>query len=355
MHILLFGPVPPPMGGVQAHMMALHDHLLSRGHRVSVINITRHRKKDGDGIYYPASATALLALVFKLSPDIMHVHLGGHLGRRDLALCLALSAIPGPSIFFTFHSGGYPSSEAGQRATPGSLPGMILRRLDGLIGVNAEIVDVFRRYGVDPSRTALIKPHSISEASLSHPPEAMPVTLRAFADCHHPFLLTVGGLEPEYSNELQIDAMPAIRQRHPGAGLAILGGGSLETSVRERIAASPVRDHILLCGDVPHSGTMAAIARTDLMLRPTQYDGDSVSVREALAMGTRVLASRTAMRPPGVMLLPSLEQEALVGGVSEALASDPPAIKGGRGEGNLEAVLDFYWTISGREATKASG
>jgi hypothetical protein len=91
------------------------------------------------------------------------------------------------------------------------------------------------------------------------------------------------------------------------------------------------------------------------MLRPTQYDGDSVSVREALAMGTRVLASRTAMRPPGVLLLASLEREALVTGVTEALASEPPTVKGGRGEGNLEAVLDFYRVIAGGKATRASG
>jgi glycogen synthase len=353
MHVLLFGPVPPPMGGVQAHMMALREHLLAHGHRVSVINITRYRKAAGNGIYYPASAAALLALALKLQPDIMHVHLGGHLSRRDLALCLALSAIPGPSLFFTFHSGGYPGSEAGKRASRASVAGMVLRRLDGLIGVNAEIVDVFHRYGVQPSRTALIEPHSISDASLSHPAESMPPALREFAERHHPFLLAVGGLEPEYSNELLVDTMPAIRRRHPEAGLAIVGGGSLAASIRERIAASPVRDHILLCGDVPHAGTMAAIARADLMLRPTQYDGDSVSVREALAMGTRVLASRTAMRPPGVMLLSALEPEALVTGVSDALACDPPEVKGGRGEGNLEAVLEFYDRIAGWKATRA--
>lgn len=336
-------------------MMALRDFLLSQGHRTSVINITRYRKVEGDGIYYPSSATALLAQAVRLRPDIMHVHLGGHLSRRDLALCLALSAIPGPSLFLTFHSGGYPSSEAGRRASRASLPGMVLRRLDGVIGVNAEIVKVFHRYGVKPAHTALIEPHAISAASLSHAPEAMPMALREFADRHDPFLLTVGGLEPEYSNELLVDAMPAILEHHPGAGLAIVGGGSLEAPIRARIAESPVRDHILLCGDVPHAGTMAAIAHADLMLRPTQYDGDSVSVREALAIGTRVLASKTAMRPPGVMLLDSLDRDAVVRGVTSALDSDPPAGKGGRGEGNLEAVLDFYQAISGGRTTTASG
>jgi glycosyltransferase involved in cell wall biosynthesis len=309
------------------------------------MNITRHRKAEGDDMYFPASAAGLLMRVGALRPDLMHVHLGGHLGRRDLALCFALSAIPGTPVVLTFHSGGFPGSEAGKRAGRASVAGGVLRRLDGLIGVNSEIVEVLHRFGVAPSRTILLEPHSISAASLSVAVEAMPASLRAFAASHSPFLLTVGLLEPEYSLELQCDSLPDVLERHPGAGLAIIGSGSLEPALRARLAMSPVRDHILLCGDVPHQGTLAAIARADVLLRPTQYDGDSVSVREALALGTKVLASDTGMRPPGTRLLPSLDRQALMNGILETLGSEAPAARGNRGEGNLDAVIDFYGTV----------
>ena len=48
MHVLLFGPVPPPNGGVQTHLMALAEYLRGAGVRVSILNITRHRKPELD-------------------------------------------------------------------------------------------------------------------------------------------------------------------------------------------------------------------------------------------------------------------------------------------------------------------
>lgn len=331
-------------------MMALRSFLRARGHRTSTINITRHRAPEADDVFHPKSARALLARVARLGPDIMHVHLGGNLGRRDLSLCLALSAFPGRRVVLTFHSGGYPGSEAGRRARPGSFAGIVLRRLDGLIGVNQAIIETFQRFGVSPARIELIEPHAIDGNSLPENTDAMPPALRAFASAHRPFLLTVGLLEPEYSLELQIDSLPRIREQHPSAGLAIIGSGSLDAALRERIAASPVQDHILLCGDVPHQGTLAAIRHAAALLRPTQYDGDSLSVREALAMGTPVLASDTGMRPAGVTLLRSLDTGELSRGVLAVLDQPSGAIEADLGAGNLERVLKLYERL-----TKASG
>ena len=120
----------------------------------------------------------------------------------------------------------------------------------------------------------------------------------------------MGLLEPEYDLPLQIDAMAEVLARHPNAGLAIVGSGSREESLRERIDAKPYRDRILLCGDVAHEATLRAIAASDVVLRTTLYDGDSVSVREALAFGKPVIATDNGMRPAGVRLMPARDGEA---------------------------------------------
>ena len=44
------------------------------------------------------------------------------------------------------------------------------------------------------------------------------------------------------------------------------------------------------------------LAGAGVFLRPTSWDGDSVIVREALALGARVIASDLAPRPAGVEL-----------------------------------------------------
>ncbi len=90
--------------------------------------------------------------------------------------------------------------------------------------------------------------------------------------------------------------MANVLERYPNAGLAIVGSGSLEAVLRERIAAEPYGDRILLCGDVAHQATLRAIAQSHAVLRTTLYDGDSVSVRGA-AFGTPVIATDNGMRP----------------------------------------------------------
>jgi glycogen(starch) synthase len=44
------------------------------------------------------------------------------------------------------------------------------------------------------------------------------------------------------------------------------------------------------------------MSRSDVFLRPTLEDGDSISVREAISLGVPVVASRTGARPAGAIL-----------------------------------------------------
>jgi len=88
-----------------------------------------------------------------------------------------------------------------------------------------------------------------------------------------------------------------VREKYPNAGLAIIGAGSLEADLAARIAAKPYAQHVLLCGDVPHAGTLRAIEDCSVFLRTTLYDGDSISVREALHVGATVIASEKRNAP----------------------------------------------------------
>lgn len=346
MKVLLLGPYPPPHGGVQTHLVALRDFLQRRNIECGVVNLTRFRRVDANNVFYPRSAWELLRLLFRFRYDIVHLHIGGNLSLRLLGLSMVCSLLPWAESLLTFHSGGYPASPAGRRARPWSLRGLVLRRLDHLIAVNQELVDLFRRLGCDPNKISLVSPHAMGSAvgAQDAVDASLPPDLQAFYDSHDPVLVTVGLLEPEYNLELQIDCMESIRQRFPKAGLVIIGSGSLEEPLRNRIAVSASASHILLQGDVPHPITLQAIARCGVFLRTTLYDGDSISVREALQLGTPVIATDNGMRPQGVRLIPASNPEALHTMVAEVLArpesapSLPPAI----GAANLEAVLRVY-------------
>ncbi|HVX67748.1 MAG TPA: glycosyltransferase family 4 protein [Bryobacteraceae bacterium] len=339
MRVLLLGPYPPPHGGVQTNLVAIRDRLLGRGHECAVINLHRFRSARDAEVYHPESAAATLRLLLRLRYDIAHLHIGGDVPARLLGLALATTLVPRTRSVLSFHSGGYASSPAGRGAHPRTLRGMVFRRFDRVIAVNPEIARLFRRFGVNQERIRLIAPHPVPP----RPDAPLPPPAREFFCAHSPVLVTVGLLEPEYDLPLQMEALGDLRKRFPRAGLFIGGAGSLEADLRRRIASLEWSEHVLLAGDVPHPVALGVIAQAAVFLRTTLYDGDSVALREALHLGTPVVASDNAMRPAGVRLVPPRDRAALVAAIEECLAAPraaagvPPA-----SDDNVAAVLKVY-------------
>ena len=356
MVVLQLGPYPPPHGGVQTNLVAIREHLRRRGMGAPVINLTRHRAPEHDEVYYPKSAGEVVRLLTKIPADVIHLHIGGRLTGRLLALCLFCTFLPRRRTVLTFHSGGYPSWQTRRRRLPFSLRGLILRRLDAVLAVNSEIAALFRRLGVQPSRIRLTCPFAPVAVENDTP---LPEPLATFSQSHSPLLTTVGLLEPEYDLAAQIRMFADIRQEFPHAGLIIVGSGSLEGELRGQIADHPAGSHVLLCGDVPHAQTLRMIARSDVFLRTTLYDGDSISVREALQLGLPVVATDNGMRPAGVHLIPRHDPARLLTMVQsllrEPIRRSPTATP--RSEA-LDELLDLYRSLvhphSPRAATEPS-
>ena len=346
MHVVQIGPFPPPHGGVQSNIIAIRSHLRAHGARSSIINITRFREAREDDVHHPASAVALVWLLARLRCDILHLHVGGNLTTRLLALGLLCTWIPGTRTVLTFHSGGFPGSERGRSMRRSGFAGFVLRRFDRLIAVNEEIAQFFARLGCNATRVERIRPDAVPAVD-ADPGAADPVpeVVREFVAQHDPVILSVGGLEPEYDVPLQIELVGRVVSRHSRAGLAIIGGGSMETEIQELIAARPWAHHVLLCRDVPHPATLRLIAESRVLLRTTHYDGDSIAVREALHLGTPVIASDNGMRPAGVRLVPARDLDALDAAVEQVLAEPGAARRATRVSGddrNIARVADVY-------------
>jgi glycosyltransferase involved in cell wall biosynthesis len=347
MRVVQLGPYPPPHGGVQTNLVAIRQYLRSQGIPCSAINITRHRKVEEDDVYYPNGALELIWDLFRKRYDLVHLHIGGMVPLRVVLLGLVASAVPWAKSVLTFHSGGYPNSDQGKATDPRSLRALMFRRFDSVITVNDELVKFFLRLGVSAGRVRKIAPNAVATATIA---DTLTEPLASFFAAHDPVLLGVCGLEPEYDLPRQIEALKPIRATYPNAGLAIVGSGSLESQIRLAIQSSSCSEHISLCGDVPHAVTMRAIADCRMLLRTTLYDGDAISVREALFLGTPVIATDNGMRPDGVRLIPAGDTGALVDAVRAELR-DPVRAKTKlqRDDQNLAAVLDLYRNVLGHK------
>jgi glycosyltransferase involved in cell wall biosynthesis len=242
----------------------------------------------------------------------------------------------------SFHSGGYPSSPEGRRATSRSLLAWSARCFDAVIVVNEEMRAFFLRLGLPPSRCHLILPFALTQPAS----ELEPGPLADFLARHSPVIAGVGGLEPEYDLPTQLRAFELLQPHFPQAGLLWIGRGSQEESLRQLVSASPAAQSVAIMGDVPRPYTLTAISRAALLWRSTLYDGDAISIREALHLGTPVVASDNGMRPAGVQLFPIGDHAALAQVSSQLLqapAHTPAALSDGRD--NLAAIVSLYQSL----------
>ena len=342
MRIVQLGPLPPPHGGVSINLLAINDLLISHGHSALVIAITSSSQTENlSNTYKPCSSFQLLKLLLTLDFDIVHFHIGGVFNLRLAVLTLVCGILPGKRSVVTFHSGGY-ARNAVEFAKLLSLRGFAFRSVDFVIGVNSQMLEMFRAYGVSEHKMKLVLPFALKRPDQQI---EVPPSLMEFVSVQEPFLLSVGGLEPEYSHSFMIDAMETVLTRLPNAGLMIVGSGSLWEELREQIASKAYSDKICLVNDIHHGVLLHLIENADVLLRLTQYDGDAISVREALFLQTPVIATDNNMRPDGVRLVPTTPKPE---DVAEKIAEITLVKRSNHlqetvdGQRNIESVLEIY-------------
>jgi glycogen synthase len=343
LRVLQLGPVPPPEGGVSRHLSAIRRELSLRGDDCFVIATTRGGG-DGDGIFRPSGALELLRLVRRLDCEILHLHVGGAISTRVLALGLACATFGRGRKVVTIHSGGFAVSEAKQ-ANRKSLAAYVFRRFDHIVAVSEAIQHVMLRFGVPRDRVSVISPFALSQTESD---QQLPKALEDFAAAHSPLLIAVGGLEPDYDPELLLEAMRQTTGNLANAGLIIIGDGSMRPEIEAGLKNHPARDRILLAGNVDHAVTIQLMKTTDVMLRTTRFDGDALSVREALALGTPVVATDTGNRPDGVRLISIGDSEGLLAAIRDAVKEGRTGASGEDGSENIRAVIRLYEELAGR-------
>ncbi len=90
MHVLQLGPYPPPEGGISRNFLAIRDQLRRTGHRCSVVPVPQSsRIVPEPDVYHPRNSLELIKLLRRLDYDVLHLHIGGEIPARVLALMAA--------------------------------------------------------------------------------------------------------------------------------------------------------------------------------------------------------------------------------------------------------------------------
>jgi glycosyltransferase involved in cell wall biosynthesis len=149
------------------------------------------------------------------------------------------------------------------------------------------------------------------------PDVQLPAGIESWLQSRSPVVSATMFFRPEYGFEILIAAVSRLKQIYPNIGCLVMGSGSDRAEAGASIEECGLGNIVYLAGDLDHELCLAVMARSTAFVRPTFRDGDSISVREAQALGVPVIASDIGTRPVGVTLFSAGD----VGGLVNAMAS----------------------------------
>ena len=297
MKLLLVGPYPPPHGGVSVHVAGLKDRADRAGVPCRVLNTERSAPNSKKYVRNRTAAGFIASLArYSFSGWTIDVHTNGHNTKSWIvALLCALAGVAGrkPGQLM-IHSGMTPEYLAGSAARR-RLARVTCRLYGRITCVNPRIQTVIESLGVPAQRiqVAFAGAETIADSSVLVRDEPF-LSIGAHAEwlrTHQPLLVATGGAGPEYGVDLLLNALDSLKSRFPDIGCVVMG-------VNETVP----RDAVRMVGDIPHNECLCLISKANVFVRPTFADGDSISVREALALKIPVIASDCAQRPAGTVL-----------------------------------------------------
>jgi phosphatidyl-myo-inositol alpha-mannosyltransferase len=285
----------PHLGGVTEHVQNFATELLRLGHapfiltpRVSGTHVDAPIvRRVGKSVVVPSNGSfARIAVGWGLRRrvreilrseriDLVHVH-GGLAPTLGLVAPEAADDL-GIPVVLTFHSWFRRS------VAYAFLRAMLQKRLDraaAKIAVSRTTVDALSRYFHADWQ---VIPNGVNTAYF-HKNGRRPED----AETCGPKLLFLARLDPRNGLETVLSAMPKIAARYPRAELTIAGSGPLR-GYYERIA-KPLGKHVRFLGRV-YDERAEQYATSDIFLCPTEKASFGITLLEAMASGTPIIAS----------------------------------------------------------------
>jgi glycogen(starch) synthase len=301
MKLLLVGPYPPPHGGVSVHIAELKRRAAHQGIPCRVLNTDRAAEPSPHYIPVRRAGGFLFQLVqHALRGWTIHIHTNGHnLKSWLVAFAGGLAGRLGPGSLLTLHSGKLPEYLQASRRRQW-LARLTCRHFRQITCVSPQLRQAVEGLGVPSSRIEVLPAF---QGLTKHSGQwSLSPRFEKWFESHDPVFCLTGSNSPEYGVELLVQAIARMADRYKNAGCLLIGLGEEAKNVRHLIDQQNLTRSVLMLGDVPHDECLHVISRSVALIRPTFADGDSISVREALALGVPVIASNVTTRPEGTIL-----------------------------------------------------
>ncbi len=305
--LAIVGAVPPPFGGVTIHIRRLANQLTNLGVRFRIVNLNS-LFEDLPSIesWRRRTLRRILAWVF-LSHEKAVVVMNK---RIWVWLFFAIIGCLRRQRILIRLQGSDLIDWQRNRRWKLRLAAACLRRVSGIVCVNSELADAVIGLGVDPKRI-LLMPGFLSPVPDELDSTQIEKTTASFLAAHTPIIAANGKVaqhagEDLYGLDLLVELLHRLGPSFPNIGLVVCLATPSDkeqlylSGLIARATALGLEGKILF--QTSPGFFLPILARASMFVRPTNTEGDSNSVREALSLGIPTVASDVADRPPGTVL-----------------------------------------------------
>jgi glycosyltransferase involved in cell wall biosynthesis len=295
--IILIGPVPPPSGGISIHIKRLSI-LLEKDFDFDFIDEANPAKAE----YFNVRSLNIFRYIKKVfGSDVLYIHSGHHVLRMFHVL---MGKLCFRKIILTMHA--YPFNK-GKVAK--FIEQVVYGWSDKIILVNANLFDKIKL----PKQKCIVQNAFLPPVMETEPeiPEAVDQWIQKTKAagrqimCANAWQLEIFAGEDLYGLDMCIEAIDILKKQ--GYAVAFIFNVASTDKLKDlylkyqaRIKELGLEDNFLLINE--RLSFVKLIEKTAIVLRPTNTDGDALTVREALILGKPVVASDVVERPEGTIL-----------------------------------------------------
>lgn len=326
LRILLAGPVPTPIGGISIHIRRLSSWLSTQGIMVDLVDETRHKK---NGIYNIRSMGFLSYLRYLKRCNVAHIHSSVHVFR---IFHIIMCRLFGLRVIVTIHSW-----RPGDLITP--INRIFLKLAHKVVLVREQINDYLklRNYHVFPA----FLPPTTCRKDLPEDIQTFIGKVRTrgyFLLCANAYEMIEYNGQDLYGLDLCVELMDLFTSKSDVEAAFVFvvscdaKSNQLYANAQKLIKERGLENRFFLYNKSVDFITL--MKQCDLVLRPTNTDGDALTIREALYFDIPVIASDIVQRPPGTILFRNRD-------VKDLMHRTVDVLKGGVCRNCAPAKTDF--------------
>jgi glycosyltransferase involved in cell wall biosynthesis len=320
----VIGSYPPPYGGVTIHIQRLLKKLEELDYDCSLYDILGKQRESESGHIIRVRHPKLWMMKYFLhnSDEIIHNHTEDWRGQ----VAVGFMGLLGKKTIATLHSEILINEWKKYNFVKRKIIQSALQSTSRVIAVNSNIKEFCLSIGVDSDKLFLI-PAFLPPVIDKEECKQIPEYIWEFFRTHNPvvsanaFKIAFFEGEDLYGIDLSIELCHKLKENHPSIGfiffLSEIGDEQYFRSLEQKIAGLDLQDNFLFVTE--SYPFYPVLMKSDVFIRPTNTDGDAISIREAIFFKVPTVASDCVPRPDGTVLFANRDAGDLIARTADVL------------------------------------